>query len=269
MWRCPCCRHADRDDDERSERLIDPSLFSLNDDAVARVSSEALCAPNAGGLSVRVFEMDGSAHSVCVHPTCTLLALKCTLLTRMDAGNDMASLHGVDIFVAGSEAPLEDAEQVNSFSEGVDDLRGELQLFMTRREPSDRILQRVFELTSGRSWRVNRGWTEAALVPGGSSAPARDLNQWHGVTAASGRVTKLKLKGNSLQGGVPNALGELCYLEILDLFNNTLSGPVPHSLGRLLRLKKLMLATNRLCGALPACLSGLQALVTLNVKSNQ
>ena len=61
----------------------------------------------------------------------------------------------------------------------------------------------------------------------------------HGET---GRVTELGLRGNGLAHAVPDAVGLLSELEVLDFGGNPeLAGPVPAALGNLPHLRTLLL----------------------------
>ena len=98
---------------------------------------------------------------------------------------------------------------------------------------------------------------------------AAPLSEWFGVTTdREGRVTALNLPGNALSGPIPDALGDLTFLEVLDLaerwdptseqwIKNALTGPIPLSLGNLARLKWLALTGNQLSGAIPTELGNL------------
>ena len=47
------------------------------------------------------------------------------------------------------------------------------------------------------------------------------------------------LHGNNLVGPIPNEIGKLKYLKVLDLGKNQLSGPIPPQLGNLTSLVKM------------------------------
>ena len=90
--------------------------------------------------------------------------------------------------------------------------------------PSERIsLIALYQATNGASWTKSSGWL--------SDAP---IGEWYGITTdVDGRVTELGLNGNSLEGTIPPELGDLAWLESLDLGDNALSGPIPLELTRL------------------------------------
>ena len=89
----------------------------------------------------------------------------------------------------------------------------------------------------GGSWRNSAGW--------GST---KDLGSWVGVTTdASGRVVKLDLNHNELNGPLPD-LSALTALQELDLRGNKLTGTIPQSTGRLTSLTELYLSANSFTG---------------------
>ena len=88
------------------------------------------------------------------------------------------------------------------------------------------------------------------------------------MTTENGPVTRLNLPGNALSGPVPPALGNLPFLQALQLGSrwdpalsrtvyNHLTGSIPPELGRLANLRFLYLLDNDLTGSIPAALAGL------------
>jgi serine/threonine protein kinase len=72
-------------------------------------------------------------------------------------------------------------------------------------------------------------------------------SNWTYVTcdkATSSRVTKLSMPSVNLTGPIPKTIGELVYLEHLDLTNNSLVDPIPVEIGNLVRLQQLILNRN-------------------------
>ena len=85
--------------------------------------------------------------------------------------------------------------------------------------------------------------------------------EWHGVTTdADGRVTRLHLRSNGLDGLIPPALGSMTGLRSLELGWNELTGPIPRELGRLVNLEWLGLSSNALTGPVPASLGSMTGL---------
>ena len=138
-------------------------------------------------------------------------------------------------------------------------------------DASDRAaLEALYDAAGGESWTNSTNWK--------TSAP---LGEWYGVTTdAAGRVTELHLAGNALTGSIPAALGDLLFLQRLDLehrldatlqqwFENSLTGPIPSTLGNLVHLKELKLAQNALTGPIPEALGNLENLEHLSLWGNE
>ena len=121
------------------------------------------------------------------------------------------------------------------------------------------VLAALYEATGGDQWEDNTNWL--------STAP---LSEWDGVTTDDeGRVTRLYLSVNQLTGTIPEALGQLEYLEYLDLSYNELTGPIPETLGHLEKLQDLNLSYNELTGPIPETLGHLENLLSLGLSVNQ
>ncbi|PSS07514.1 Protein TOO MANY MOUTHS like [Actinidia chinensis var. chinensis] len=62
----------------------------------------------------------------------------------------------------------------------------------------------------------------------------------------------LVLRENGHVGPIPNELGNLTRLKVLDLHKNNLNGSIPVSLNRLIGLRSLVLSANKLTGPIPS-----------------
>lgn len=116
----------------------------------------------------------------------------------------------------------------------------------------------LYRATSGSNWTLKKNWL--------SNAP---LGEWYGVrTNKRGRVTHVALVNNGLAGTIPQHLGNLSYLVLLNLGKNNLTGGIPVELGNLSDLEALKLEYNRLTGEVPSALGQLPVLKWVNIYGN-
>ncbi|MCO5574591.1 hypothetical protein L7F22_028379 [Adiantum nelumboides] len=94
------------------------------------------------------------------------------------------------------------------------------------------------------------------------SIPPNSITMLHSLTS-------LNLSNNFLAGELPNDLGNLSNLEILDLSQNQFTGFIPISVSALESLLHLNLCSNRLHGSLPSEFSSLTTLRSLDLHDNQ
>ncbi|KAJ6865450.1 receptor-like protein 7 [Populus alba x Populus x berolinensis] len=80
--------------------------------------------------------------------------------------------------------------------------------------------------------------------------------------------TTIDLSSNGFEGGIPEVLGDLKALHLLNLSNNFLSGRIPPSLSNLKELEALDLSQNKLSGEIPVQLAQLTFLEIFNVSHN-
>ena len=121
------------------------------------------------------------------------------------------------------------------------------------------ILVALYDATQGANWYQSENWLTKAR-----------LKEWHGVSIdGNGRVIRMELQSNHLEGVIPPELGFLSHLEQLDLAFNDLSGPIPPALGNLSRLTELDLLGNRLTGPIPEVLGRLSRLEVLDLLGNR
>ncbi|XP_057833677.1 receptor-like protein 33 [Cryptomeria japonica] len=81
-------------------------------------------------------------------------------------------------------------------------------------------------------------------------------------------VKCLDLSGNRISGHVPQGMGSLAGLIILNISRNNISGTIPESLGNMAQLESLDLSKNQLSGIIPAALVNLTFLSYLNLSYN-
>ncbi|CAL9202945.1 unnamed protein product [Musa hybrid cultivar] len=79
----------------------------------------------------------------------------------------------------------------------------------------------------------------------------------------------LELSGNNITGNIPGELANLSRLTRLSLHNNRFTGEIPASLGRLPKLKFMDLSENHLNGKIPDSLSSLGSLTDINLAYNK
>lgn len=121
-------------------------------------------------------------------------------------------------------------------------------------------LEALYAATGGANWRNSTNWL--------NDAP---LGAWHGVTTdGGGRVWRLSLSNNGLNGPIPSALGNLTNLERLYLDGNDLTGSASLWLGNLTRLRRLDLSYLwGVSGSLPPGLRSAESLERLDIAVTQ
>ena len=101
--------------------------------------------------------------------------------------------------------------------------------------------------------------------------PRRPYHQWSGIsTDRQGRVVKITQDSFFDQRGpIPEELGDLENLQVIDLTKTGRSGEIPASLGNLRHLRELKLGSNSLSGDLPASFVNLKDLSILELDRNR
>ena len=93
------------------------------------------------------------------------------------------------------------------------------------------------------------------------------ITDWEGVSAGTGRVVAIRVKGAGLAGTIPAGLNGLDALTKLTLSDNSLTGEIP-DLSDLDNLEWLILNSNMLSGSVPATLGDMDSLDKLWLYSN-
>lgn len=121
------------------------------------------------------------------------------------------------------------------------------------------ILVTFYHSAGGPGWLDDDKWL--------SDAP---VGEWKGVKVdQEGRVTKLELNSNHLEGSIPPELASLDRIEQIVLADGGLSGPIPPGLGSLSRLDQLWLNRNRLTGHIPPALGSASRLRVVALGHNR
>lgn len=137
----------------------------------------------------------------------------------------------------------------------------------TNIQPSDCIdLVNIYNLSNGDNWFINDGWGTQA-----------NGNLWHGITLqpGTGRVERIELPFNRLNGRLPPTFNALDALQVLDLGNNWLDDVLPSNLHELAQLRELRLSNNDFNGtfednaAFPPWLASMTSLEVLDIKNNR
>nr|TKS15222.1 leucine-rich repeat family protein [Populus alba] len=81
-------------------------------------------------------------------------------------------------------------------------------------------------------------------------------------------LTAIDFSSNGFEGGIPEVLGDLKALHLLNLSNNFLRGDIPSSLSKLKEIESLDLSQNKLSGEIPGELAQLTFLEVFNVSHN-
>ncbi|KAL2481576.1 LRR receptor-like serine/threonine-protein kinase EFR [Abeliophyllum distichum] len=96
------------------------------------------------------------------------------------------------------------------------------------------------------------------------------LCNWQGVFCNTNkmRVPGLALENCGLTGTITPHIGNLSFLQVLDLKKNVFHGSIPVSMGKLFRLKMLILAANNIQGHIPSSLRDCSSLRLLDHLGN-
>lgn len=115
-----------------------------------------------------------------------------------------------------------------------------------------------------------QSWGRRPLLWAPSVMAGDSYCSWGGVSCdGSGRVSGISLSNAGLQGGLPAVIGNLPFLQSIDLSSNQHSQQIPTQLGRLQRLTSLNLASNSFQGSIPPSLGLCAALVEVWLDNNQ
>ncbi len=131
----------------------------------------------------------------------------------------------------------------------------------TAPHPDRQALEDLYVATNGDHWQLPRFETERWLT---NTSPCT----WSGVRCSSNRVTGISLGGYNLRGTIPDTIGNLDALVVLDLCENNITGTIPESIGQLQNLQRLYICTTNITGPIPASIEQMRNLTNLNLDSN-
>ncbi|MDW7692598.1 MBG domain-containing protein [Flammeovirgaceae bacterium SG7u.111] len=121
------------------------------------------------------------------------------------------------------------------------------------------VLVELYKRTDGGNWEDNSSWLSSEA-----------LSNWYGIeTNEDGRVRKIDLSENELNGKLPNTLKFLGKLDSFAVFNNELYGELPDSLDKWKSLSYFSIANNKVEGELPAYFGEIDSLRTLSLSNNE
>lgn len=123
--------------------------------------------------------------------------------------------------------------------------------------PDYAALEAFYESTNGDEWDNNTGWLTDC-----------EPCQWQGVTCTNGRVTRLILPNNNLNGPLPAEMAALTFLGDVYLLHNKLSGSLPGFFAGNSSLRFLRIGFNEFSGEIPAGLAQIPNLRWLDLQSN-
>ena len=97
----------------------------------------------------------------------------------------------------------------------------------------------------------------------------QNFSTWSGVTTnVEGCVIELKLSMDSLEGNLPDEIGNLKSLQVLHLDQNKITGPIPTTISELTELTELRIHTNMIEGEIPDGISNLKQLRNFSAANN-
>jgi len=146
---------------------------------------------------------------------------------------------------------------------------------LTVKQPSQAeydALWAFWDSTNGPGWSNQAGWSSA------DRNVLQDVTGWFGVqTNSAGHVTGIDMAHNfvswlsycnGLTGTLPPQIGDLQYLQTLNLACNNISGNIPGSLQNLTGLVTLDLSGNSFSGTVPGYFVNFSNLQNLNLSGN-
>ncbi|MFQ6625358.1 hypothetical protein Gotur_006074 [Gossypium turneri] len=88
------------------------------------------------------------------------------------------------------------------------------------------------------------------------------------LTKTYGIFISMDLSNNQFSGEIPEDVGQLNSLQMLNFSHNNFTGPIPTSFGNLVALESLDLSSNKFSGGIPPQMTNLTFLEVLNLSNN-
>ena len=240
----------------------DPLKFRVNGTAIGIITNNAPVFTEGTSTTRSVAENTASGQNIGTPVTATDADTSDTLTYTL-GGTDASSFAIVSASGQLQTSAALDYETQASYAVTVsvsDATGGADSINVTINVTADRAaLVALYNATDGANWTNNTNWLSNEA-----------LSEWFGVsTDVNGRVTRLYLHLNGLNGAIPEELGGLASLQELFLFRNGLSGEIPEELGNLTSLTRLHLHENELSGEIPEELGNLTSLQELTLHQNE
>ncbi len=124
--------------------------------------------------------------------------------------------------------------------------------------PDLAVLETLYQSMTGDIWNNNTNWLD----------PTQPISTWFGITETNGRVTRIDLNTNQLQGTIPPEIGDLTMLDYLDLRSNFLFGNLPTELGNLQNATWFDFRFNSFDGEIPSSIATIPNLFVFIVSNN-
>jgi gliding motility-associated-like protein len=126
------------------------------------------------------------------------------------------------------------------------------------REQDSLALVAFYHATNGDSWTRKDNWLTG------------NLDTWYGIGTDGCNVKTINLYINNLEGSIPDEIGQLKELNVLNLGGNALSGVIPDAIWNLTNLYQLeIMYTKEITGVIPPEIGQLVKLTSLNLSDNK
>lgn len=130
-------------------------------------------------------------------------------------------------------------------------------------------MRALYLATNGSNWQIRAGWPNLQTFLANVNPPQNtNMSNWYGITCTNGRITRINLPFNKLNGLFPTEFGGLLELTFLNLSENQLNGTIPSNFLNCINLQELNLEKNKLSGKIPKSINSFSKLTVLNLATN-